>query len=331
MKSEVTWGALQQAKRHFPRRLGRLGQALLRGWAFVWALLALVLWPLGAQAQALQPVPALSGHLIDRTGTLDAAQAQALEARLAALESALGAQVVILLVPSTAPEDIAAYATRVANTWKIGRKGVGDGLLLVVAKNDRKLRIEVAKALEGAVPDLAAKMIIDQALTPRFKAGDYAGGLDAAITELEARIRAEGLPPGAGAGADASPPPQAKAEPAESRVDEGLLGFVLMGSFILAGVVRRVLGPWLGALASGAAMGAVVFWLTASVFFTALAALIGAIFSLAARDGGWVSSGSFGSGSGGWSSGSSSGGGSGGGFSSGGGGDFGGGGASGDW
>lgn len=324
MKSEVIWGAMWQAEGRLRRGPGRLGQALLRTRALAWALLALALWPLGAPAQALQPVPALSGHLIDRTGTLDAAQAQALEARLTALESTLGAQVVVLLVPSTAPEDIAAYANRVANTWKIGRKGVGDGLLLVVAKNDRKLRIEVAKALEGAVPDLAAKMIIDEALTPRFKAGDYAGGLDAAITRIEARIRGEGLRPGTGAGADTSA--QAGGAHGGSSLDEGLLGFVLMGSFILAGVVRRVLGPWLGALASGAAMGAVVFWLTASMFFTVLAALIGAIFSLAARDGGWVSSGSFGSGSGGWSSGSG-----GGGFSSGGGGDFGGGGASGDW
>lgn len=328
MKSEVVWGAMRQAEGRLRRGPGRLGPVLRRTLALAWALLALALWPLGAPAQALQPVPALSGHLIDRTGTLDAAQAQALEARLTALESALGAQVVVLLVPSTAPEDIAAYANRVANTWKIGRKGVGDGLLLVVAKNDRKLRIEVAKALEGAVPDLAAKMIIDEALTPRFKAGDYAGGLDAAITQIEARIRGEGLPPGAGAGPNTSA--QADGAHGGSSLDEGLLGFVLMGSFILAGVVRRVLGPWLGALASGAAMGAVVFWLTASVFFTVLAALIGAIFSLAARDGGWVSSGSFGSGSGGWSSGSG-GGGSSGGFSSGGGGDFGGGGASGDW
>lgn len=324
MKSEVGWGAVQQAQGRCPRGLGRLGQAPLRTLVLAWALLALVLWPLGAPAQALQPVPALSGHLIDRTGTLDAAQAQALEARLTALESTLGAQVVVLLVPSTAPEDIAAYANRVANTWKIGRKGVGDGLLLVVAKNDRKLRIEVAKALEGAVPDLAAKMIIDEALTPRFRAGDYAGGLDAAITQIEARIRGEGLP------APPAAEPPAQGTQADSSLDEGLLGFVLMGSFLLAGLVRRVLGPGFGALASGAAMGAVVFWLTASVFFTVLAALIGAIFSLAARGGGWVSSGSFGSGSGDWSSGSG-GGGSGGGFSSGGGGDFGGGGASGDW
>jgi uncharacterized protein len=112
---------------------------------------------------------------------------------------------VVLMVPTTAPEDIASYANRVGNTWKIGRKDVGDGVLLVVAKDDRKLRIEVAKALEGAIPDLAAKQIIDEALTPHFKAGDYAGGLDAAVDQLAARIKGEPLPsvtPADGAGSD---------------------------------------------------------------------------------------------------------------------------------
>jgi uncharacterized membrane protein YgcG len=147
-----------------------------------------------AHAQAVQPVPALVAHVIDATGTLQAGQQAALEAKLAALESTKGSQVVVLMVPTTAPEDIASYANRVGNTWKIGRKDVGDGVLLVVAKDDRKLRIEVAKALEGAIPDLAAKQIIDEALTPRFKAGDYAGGLDAAVDQLAARIKGEPLP-----------------------------------------------------------------------------------------------------------------------------------------
>jgi uncharacterized protein len=118
-----------------------------------------------------------------------------LKAKLAALEAAKGSQVVVLMLPTTAPEDIASYANRVGNTWKIGRKGVGDGVLLIVAKDDRKVRIEVAKTLEGAIPDLAAKQIIDQALTPRFKVGDYAGGLDAAVEQLAARIKGEPLPP----------------------------------------------------------------------------------------------------------------------------------------
>ncbi|RZJ03019.1 MAG: YgcG family protein, partial [Rubrivivax sp.] len=147
-----------------------------------------------AQAQDVQPVPALSARVVDQTGTLDAAQRQALEDELAAYEQASGPQIAVLLVKTTAPEDIAAYAQRVADAWKIGRREVGDGVLIVVAKNDRKMRIEVAKALEGAVPDLAARQIIDAALRPAFQAGDYAGGLKAAIARLQSRIAGEGLP-----------------------------------------------------------------------------------------------------------------------------------------
>ena len=100
----------------------------------------------------------------------------------------------LLLVPATAPEDIAAYAQRVADTWKIGRRDVGDGVLVVVAKDERRVRIEVAKALEGAIPDLAARQIIDNAIRPAFRANDYAGGLDAAVDQLIARIQGEALP-----------------------------------------------------------------------------------------------------------------------------------------
>ena len=121
------------------------------------ALLVGAALPAGAQL----PVPELSGRVIDQTGTLNAAQRSALESKLAGFEAQAGPQIVVLLVPTTAPEDIAAYAQRVADQWKIGRRDQGDGLLLVVAKNDRRVRIEVAKALEGAVPDLAARQIID--------------------------------------------------------------------------------------------------------------------------------------------------------------------------
>ena len=147
------------------------------------ALAALLLW-LGAAlafAQDLLPVPALSARVIDQTATLSDAQRAALEARLAAFEAESGPQIVVLIVPTTAPEDIAAYAWRVADTWKIGRRDVGDGLLLIVAKNDRAVRIEVARALEGAVPDLAARQIIDRAIVPAFRAGDFAGGIAAAL------------------------------------------------------------------------------------------------------------------------------------------------------
>ena len=154
----------------------------------------LPLLTLGALAQGVQPVPPLTAHVMDSTGTLSAPQQAALEAKLTAFEKARGAQVVMLMVATTQPEDIAAYAQRVGDSWKIGRKDVGDGLLLVVAKNDRRVRIETTKTLEGAIPDLAASQIIDDAITPRFKQGDYAGGLDAAADQIMARITGENLP-----------------------------------------------------------------------------------------------------------------------------------------
>ena len=281
-----------------------------------------------AWAQPLQPVPALVTPVIDTTGTLLAAQKAALEAKLSALEAAKGSQVVLLMVPTTAPEDIASYANRIGNAWKIGRKGVGDGVLLVVAKDDRKVRIEVAKTLEGAIPDLAAKQIIDEALTPRFKQGDYAGGLDAAVDQLAARIKGEPLPAvgppvgdtGAGAGGDGF-----------QWWDLAIFLFVAVP--VVGGFVKRIFGRGLGSLLTGGAVGAVALLVTSSVVMAVVAGLLALLFTLLAAlptggrgAGGWGGGG--GGGGGGWSGGGGS---SGGGFSSGGGGDFGGGGASGDW
>lgn len=162
------------------------------------ALIALFLGAIGAPQAAAQPlraVPALTARVIDETATLNEAQRQALEARLLAIEQQHGSQVVVLMVATTAPEDIAAFANRVGNAWKIGRKEVGDGVLVLVAKDDRRMRIEVAKALEGAIPDIAAARIIDGAMKPRFREGDFAGGLDAAVQQIGARIAGEALPP----------------------------------------------------------------------------------------------------------------------------------------
>ena len=127
-----------------------------------------LLTPCAALAQEVQALPPLTGHVIDTTATLDAAQLQALESRLVAFEQSRGSQIVFLMVPGTLPEDITAFAQRAGDAWKIGRKDVGDGLLLVVAKNERKVRIATTKTLEGAIPDLAAKQIIEKAITPRF-------------------------------------------------------------------------------------------------------------------------------------------------------------------
>ena len=287
------------------------------------SLLLLCLIGLGA-ARAQQDVPALTGHVVDTSGTLAAAQRDALEARLSAFEQARGSQVVVLLVPSTQPEDIAAYANRVANTWKIGRKAIGDGLLLIVAVQDRRLRIEVAKTLEGAIPDLAAKRIIDEAITPHFKQGDYAGGIDAGLTRIMGLISGEALPES----------PQRSTQNADG-FDWMELGiFLFVAVPVIGAVTRRILGNRLGAMATGGVAGGIALLLTASLLIAGLAAVAAMIFTLVPNTPGLRNSGLHRGGRNtGWGHGGGFGGGGfgGGGFGSGGGGDFGGGGASGDW
>ena len=278
-------------------------------------------------AQDVQPVPTLSARAMDQTGTLDASQLAALEAKLQALESAKGAQLVVLVIASTAPEDIASYANRVANNWKIGRRAVGDGVLLIVAKDDRRVRIEVAKTLEGAIPDLAAKRVIDQAITPRFKQGDYAGGIGAGVDQLTALINGEALPA----------PSRADARGQGSQVMgewSDLLIFMVFALPMGSAVARSILGRKLGALVTGAGIGALAFFFTTSLVIAGLAAVVALIFALVSGAAGLARVGRMGGGgAGGFGSGGGWGGGigGGGGFSSGGGGDFGGGGASGRW
>ena len=293
------------------------------------ATLSLLWWAALGQAQDVLPVPALSGRVIDQTGTLSAAQSAALDNKLAAFEARSGPQIVVLLVPGTAPEDIASYAQRVADTWKIGRRDVGDGVLLVVAKGERKVRIEVAKSLEGAIPDLAARQIIDSAIRPAFRADDYAGGLNAAVDRLVQRIQGEGLPaPGVRSGAQKG-----------LQLEElGMFFFVAVP--ILGAVLTGLMGRKLGSLFTAGAAGGMGWWFTQSLLLAGAAGLgalvlvgilgIGSALQRAgSRRGGLPHIG----GSGGWGGGfgGGGGGGGGGGFSSGGGGDFGGGGASGDW
>lgn len=300
-------------------------------WLFLWAA---CFWLGAPLAQGVLPVPALTARVIDTTGTLDAIQLKGLDDKLAAFEKDKGTQIAFLLVPSTLPEDISSYANRVANDWKIGRKGVGDGVLLVVAKNDRKVRIEVAKTLEGAVPDLAARQIIDAAITPNFRKDDYAAGLQAAADMLITRIKGETLPV----------PPAAQ----QQRSPGGGGGFDWMDLAIFlffavpigASVVRRIVGRKLGALAVGGGVGAIAMAITSSLAIAGVAGVVALLYTLLAggaaalggsRRSGW-GGGLGGMGGGGWSSGGGGfSGGGGGGFSSGGGGDFGGGGASGDW
>jgi uncharacterized protein len=304
----------------------------------IWGLVALFSGPV--RAQELLPVPALAGRVIDQTSTLSPAQRQALEAKLATFEAQAGPQMVVLMVATTQPEDIAAFAQRVGETWKIGRKDVGDGLLLVVAKNDRRLWIAPAKALEGAVPDLAARQIVRDMISPAFKAGDYAGGLDKGVDALMARIRGEGLPEPAGRA------PKANAE--EGFQAEDLLAFLFVAVPVAGGLLSALVGRKLGAVLTGGAAGGVVWWVTHSLLLGVGAALV-ALFvvgvlglgaavrglgngrhSRSRRGGRGDGGGPVIFGDGGWAGGGGAGGGFGG-FSSGGGGDFGGGGAGGDW
>ncbi|WP_414708692.1 TPM domain-containing protein [Ramlibacter sp.] len=275
-------------------------------------------------AQGVLPVPELTARVIDQTHTLDAVQRTALEQKLEAFEQQKGSQIVVLLVPTTQPEDIASYANRVANAWKIGRKKVGDGVLVIVAKDDRKVRIEVAKTLEGAIPDLAAKQIIDDAITPAFRKGDYAAGLQAGADQIIARINGEALPE-----------PEQRAASHGKQKTAGfdwfdLAIFLFIAVPIASRVLRGIFGKF-GTVVTGAGVGLIAFIVTSSIAVAAVAALFGLVMALfSGVTGGrggmpWIMPGGFGGGGrgGGW--------GGGGGFSSGGGGDFGGGGASGDW
>jgi uncharacterized protein len=275
---------------------------------------------------AQEPVPPLSGRVIDNTDTLSAAQRQAMEQHLASVERELGTQMVVLMVPTTLPEDIAAYAQRVGDQWKIGRREVGDGLLIVVAKNDRRIRIEVAKALEGAVPDLAARQIIAETITPAFRRNDYAGGLNAAIDRIAARVKPEGLPA-------PEARPRREADPFGGIDFSSLAMFFFVGVPIVGAVLSGIFGRKLGALLTGGGAGGLAWLLGAGLLLAGAAAVVAllmvGVFGIGGggrgRGGGPPIIWGGGGGGGGFSTGGD------GGFSSGGGGDFGGGGASGDW
>jgi len=284
-------------------------------------VLALILAAVAAPApgEDLVPVPPLKQRVTDLTGTLEAQEIQALERQLAAFEQARGSQIAVLLVPTTKPEPIEAYGIRVAEAWKVGRKGVGDGVIVLVAKEDRRMRIEVAKALEGAIPDARAKRIVAEIMAPAFKQGDFAGGLRDAIGALEKLIEGEDLPP-----------PKAAAAEASGFGWQEVLVLGIVGAVFVGGFLRAILGAALGSAAAGAIVGGGAWLLTGSLLAGIAAAVLAFVFVLAFGSG---RGGGFGGGlpGGGWSSGGGRGGGSSGGWSGGGGGDFGGGGASGSW
>jgi uncharacterized protein len=286
-----------------------------RHWQRQAIVLAFVLG--AATAAAQQPVPALTGHIVDSTGTLSTDAVAELEQKLTAFEERKGSQIAVLLVRTTAPEAIEPYTLRVAEQWGIGRGGVDDGVVLVVALDDRRMRFEVGYGLEGAVPDALARRIIAETIAPRFYEGDYAGGLNAGLDALIGLIDGEPLPVPVAREPDAEP--------------FTALPIVLILAVFVAPLFRRLFGSLFGSAAVGAGAGVIV-WVVSSVLFASL--LVGAMVFVLALTG-------IGGASGRWVSGRGRygplGGGFGGGFGSGrggfrgGGGRFGGGGASGGW
>lgn len=266
----------------------------------------------GAHAE-LVAIPALKSRVTDLTQTLSPAEQNQLETKLANFEQQKGSQIAVLIVPTTQPEDIAQYSIRVVEAWKIGRDKEDDGILVLVAKNDRKMRIEVGYGLEGAIPDLIAKRIISEIMAPSFKQGDFYGGINNAVDKIMGLIEGEKLP---------APPPKAK----HGNFDN-IFPLLIFGGLISGLFLRSIFGTFFGSAANGGLLGVVAVMLGLAVSGAIILAIIAFFLTMVLGTGGMNGFGGIPTGY--------SGGGFGGGSSSdsfsGGGGDFGGGGASGDW
>jgi len=264
-----------------------------------------------------QAIPKLDKRVIDLTATLSAAEEARITARLAEFEAQKGAQIAVLLVGTTQPEAIFDYSLRVAEAWKLGRKGVDDGVLFVIAKNDRKMQILTGPGVQGSLTDAMSKRIISEIVGPKFRAGDFAGGIEQGVEKIIGVLQGEALP---------APPQKRVAVESVNYEHFLMLGFV--AAMVIGPLLRSLLGRFLGATATGAVTGAaawlvaggMVFPIIAGVIIFMIVLMMGAANFPIGRGGGWSSGGS----SGGFGGGSS------GGFSGGGGG-FDGGGASGSW
>ncbi len=281
----------------------------LRARVFLLALL------LGGTAHADVPqnevkVPPLTQRVTDLTSTLDAQQIQTLESSLAAFEAKKGAQLAVLIVPTTQPEAIEQFSIRVVDAWKLGRKNVDDGALLLIAKNDHKLRIEVGYGLEGALNDATANRIIDEIIVPRFRSGDFYAGIQSGLGAMMQVIDGEPLPP----------PPAPRSEPGGNNNIETLIFVAFVVVVAAGGILRAVLGRFPAAMLVGGGLGLLAWLTVAPLIIAVLAGAAAFVFVLLGGGRGIGGYGGFGGGYGG----------GGGGFSGGGGG-FGGGGASGSW
>ena len=238
---------------------------------------AVLLLFLAQGASAEVAVPTLTGRVMDLTGTLSGGAVASIESKLADFEKSKGSQIVVLMVPTTQPEEIEQFSIRVADAWKIGRKGSSDGIILLVAKDDRHVRIEVGQGLEGAVPDAIANRIIDENITPHFKAGDYDGGVQAGVDKLIGVVNGEPLP-----------------EPDRKWEHNGGIGsflpVLLVVVFVASTILRAILGRFAGSIATGGLAGAIVWFLSHLLVFGVGAGLLGFVFALLAGSGtrGWT-------------------------------------------
>jgi uncharacterized protein len=275
-------------------------------------LCAVILFTPCALWAAEVPVPPLTAQVVDTTGTLNPQQQAALIQKLQAFEAAKGSQIAVLLVQTTQAETIEQYALRVAESWKIGRKNVDDGAILVVALQDRALRIEVGYGLEGALTDITSKRIIEEIIVPRFRVGDFAGGVAAGVDQMIRVIEGEPLPE-----------PTVKRLSNSQSTIEDIAPLLFMGTLFIGGFLRKTIGKLPAALATGGLVFVVAWLFAGAIIFAVLAAIVAMLITLFGSAAGGIGGGrgGFGRGSGGFG---------GGGFGGGGGG-FGGGGASGRW
>jgi uncharacterized protein len=315
-------------------------EAMTRGIGLVMGGCALVLWMLSlvspAFAQSQQPIPTLQARVTDLTGTLTAVQQSMLEEKLKELEARKGSQLAVLLVPTTQPEDIAQYGIRVLDRWKVGRKGIDDGAILIVAKEDREMRIEVGRGLEGALTDALSSRIISETMAPLFRQGDFYGGINAGLDQMIRVVDGEQLPP----------PDrrwQGRPQPGGSGIG-AVLPILFIVVFVGAPLLRALFGRAFGSILTGTVTGGLVWFAGQALLIAGIVGLVALFFSLMVGLGGargWSSyprstgwgggwGGGLGGFGGGWRGGGGFGGGGGGGFT-GGGGTGAGGGASGRW
>ena len=279
----------------------------------------MVLFAAGAIAADEVAVPPLKARVTDLTGTLSAPQIQTLDARLRDFEQRKGSQIAVLILPTTQPETIEQYSIRVADAWKVGRAKVDDGVILVVAKDDRKLRVEVGYGLEGAIPDAIAKRMVSDVVAPHFRTGDFYSGIDAGTDALMKLIEGEPLPA-----------PKWELEGMAQGPDYGSLFVLLLILATVGGaILSRILGRSVGAVGTGALAGFAAWTVSGMLLVGAFAAVVVFILVLFSAASG-LGRGRYGGWGGGWPGGFGGFGGGSGGFSGGGGG-FGGGGASGSW